>query len=576
MPTEQQLTNLPLIENEDIGLKDEQLQDLSSLHPDSASLLAFYANIPAQGEGSFHKWQIQVNKAISLLPATARHPLKFVLCAANGSGKDSFVVAPFAVFMALCNIKCTIVITSSSGPQLTTQTERYIRNLCEKINKFWNNKIFKITQRNIKCLLSGSEIILFATDEAGRAEGYHPIEPGRKLVLIANECKSIKDDIFSALGRCTGYTHYLMVSSPGEPKGDFYWAFCNWPHKKVVTSRDCPHLSEDDRIQDELKYGKASAYYRSKHEALFTSIGGSVVIDEDQWNKCLEFCKVRIGSTWAIEVGIDLAAGGDECVISMWKGNQRTYRYCFIERDTTVTAMVIDRELKAQGIQKDSTHIKADDGGIGRGIIDNLRKTGWNIRRIMNQTPAFNKAAYGNKGAENWFNVKRLIEECLLNLKDKDGTVDSKTRDQFISRHYKQTSGGNNRLFLQAKPEAKAEGHPSPDRADADVLALCDYRVEQFLEATKEKVEDSTPIPEKTISIETWIKEQDNNRWEDMQKQVELKSMWNAQLLQASNPSFITDLDPTEFSKNFVQHKLTDVNRTTKLIHGSLLAALED
>ncbi len=61
-----------------------------------------------------------------------------------------------------------------------------------------------------------------------------------------------------------------------------------------------------------------------------------------------------------------------------------------------------------------------------------------------------------------------------------------------------------------------------------------------------------------------------------MGKQIELKQMWNAQLLQASNPSFITDLDPQEFSKNFVQHKVTDANRTTKLIHGSLLAALEE
>lgn len=562
---------LPNIVSDDQILKDEELQDLSYMHKTSAELLAFYDNIPEEGPGSFHPWQYKVNNFVSTYNATDKHPLKFVLCAANGSGKDSFFVAPFAVFMALCNIKCTVVITSSSGPQLSTQTERYIRNLCEKINKFWNNRIFKINQRRIKCLLSGSEIILFATDEAGRAEGFHPLEPGRKLVLIANECKTIAEEIFQALGRCTGYSHYIMVSSPGEPKGQFHWAFTHWPHTKTITSRECPHINQQEIEDDKLQYGEASAYFRSKHLALFTSVGGMVVVDEDSWSKCLALCKTRIGLEWPKEVGIDLAAGGDECVISIWQGNQRIYRYCFTERDTTVTAEIISRELRSQGIDKTSTHIKADDGGIGRGIIDNLRKMGWNIRRIMNQTPAFNKAAYGNKGAENWFNVKRLIEECLLLLKDKDGTVDQKTKDQFISRHYKQTSGGNNRLFLQSKPDAKAEGFPSPDRADADVLALCDYRVEKFLEADKKEVIEES-VQEKTTSLEAILKDMEDKRF-SIQEDLALKHFSNAELLKATNPSFIPYDDPSEMTNLYSQ--IPKGNKAAQLIHGSLMAALE-
>lgn len=540
---DQSKSAIPLISDDQLGLPDDKLQAIT-IYETYLELMAAYNPNLLKGVDTFNPWQVEVDEFVSKFSASAKHPLKFCLCAANGSGKDSFFVAPFAVWKVLSRIKATVVITSSSGPQLTNQTERYIRNLCEAINAYWQNKIFKVNQRHIKCLLTGSEIILFATDEAGRAEGYHPLESGRELVLIANECKSVKDEIFAALGRCTGYTHYIMVSSPGEPKGDFYWAFTHWPNSRRVTSKECHNLNDDDRKQDEEKFGASSAYYRSKHLALFTTVGGTVVINEDVYEKCKSMCQTWVGKDWPKRVGIDLAAGGDETVISIWQGNRQIYQYAFIEKDTTTTADIIVRELRGQGLTETHEYIKADDGGVGRGVIDQLKRRGWvNIRRIMNQTPAFNKREFGNKGAEMWFNLARLMQEGLIMLEG----LDSKLKSQLVARHYKQTTGGNNRTYLQDKKEAKAHGHPSPDRADAMTLALEDVKVQDFLDC---KTEDGKTLreqiagPVKVISMEEFKDEQEESKFQYFDE-VALGHFANAELLRhracSSNVSALLD-----------------------------------
>lgn len=477
---------------------EKELKEKTLMFDTYIDLLAFFHSSIQNKDILLHKWQIETGNFISTYKATINNPLKFALCASNGSGKDSFCIAPLAVWFILCKLKSRVVITSSSGVQLTAQTETYIRNLCETINALMDEmgapKAFKINQRYIRCLYTGSEIRMYATDEPGKAEGYHPQEPNAPFLIIVNEAKSVVEEIFQAISRCTGFSHKVYVSSPGEPKGSFHFACKSGLEKQAgwlfrrITSYDCTHIPRSEIQSDLIELGEHSALFRSKHLALFTSIGGQVVIAEDAINKCKQLAKQRIGANWPKRVGIDLAAGGDECVIDICQGNKGIFHYEFIERDTTITAEIINRELVKQGIPKDSTFIRADDGGVGRGIIDQLvrpiadgGKFGWNIKRMINQSPAYNKRMYGNLGAEMWFKYCRLIEECLW-LLDEDEQNNPKLVVQLAARHYKQTTGGNNRLYLQAKSDAKAEGHPSPDRADARVLANSDLSVEDFLD----------------------------------------------------------------------------------------------
>lgn len=431
---------------------------------------------------SLHPWQVEVAEDLANAKPNQQHPHKFCLCAANGSGKDKYVIAPFCVWFALTKIRSRTIVTSSSGVQLSSQTESYIKDLAEKVNTYFNEEVFKIRQRYIYCNWSGSEIRLFATDEKGKAEGYHPWDLTSEMAIIVNEGKTVTDEIHNALRRCTGYNYWLEVSTPGEPLGFFHNAFTTWPNVRHVTSYDCPHLSKDELEADKIELGEESAHFRSKHLALFTSIGGETIISAELINKLVKSPPVNIYKLKrGKSIGIDIAAGGDENAICITEGNKCLKEYAFREVDVTITADRIAHILTQENIAKDCPHIYCDAGGISIGVVYMLRNKGFTVNEIHNQWAALgNKKQYGNRGAENWYRVKRLFEELIFDA----STLGVLTRKQLASRHYKQGLIGA-RILLEKKRDAKAHGRPSPDRADAFILSLTGLTIEDFLNAEK-------------------------------------------------------------------------------------------
>lgn len=445
--------------------------------PNPALFVSFYNNNIRSGKVTLYSWQTDRLEEMGH-KYIANDPYKLCLVTCNGSGKDAFIIASAVVWFCGCKIRSRCIVTSSSGVQLTSQTEGYIRSLCQAVNEYHGVNIFTIRQRYITCNLSGSEIRLFATDEAGKAEGYHPMDPDAEMMIVVNEGKSVSQEIHDALRRCTGYNYWLEVSSPGESNGFFYNAFKSWKNVHVISTFMCPHLSVAEREQDKKDWGEDSPLYRSKHLALFTSVGGETIISKDFVDSLLHRNFEHCFKEFAITVGIDLAAGVDETVVSFVHGNKCIKEKAFVEADTEVAADIIEQTLKDMKIPKDHPYINADDGGIGKSIIDKLVHRGWNINRVNNQSPAISRRQFGNRGAENWHRVKRIIEEGFFDV----SSLSAKTIEQLCERRYKKvmTSG---RLFLESKKDAKAEGRRSPDRADALVLALMFRNLDDYYDA---------------------------------------------------------------------------------------------
>ena len=464
---------------------------------------------------SLHPWQVECNKDISYgrtrdkdgniikeAKPTSLHPYKFALCAANGSGKDAFVIAPIALWFICTKMQSKVIITSASGGQLTTQTEKYIKNLAIAVNQWSLNnigqEIIKITKRNYLCTLTGGMIYLFATDEEEKAEGHHPTEPGAEMMIIVNEAKSVPPDIFEALRRCTGFNYWIDVSSPGEPIGPFHNHFQNWPNKRRVSYFDCPHQSPEEFEADREEYGENSAYFRSKWLALFTFIGGRYVVSHEKLQALLEANRRKevaaIHQTAEIRVGLDIAlsTAGDETVLCFWRGNVQLSQKQFRIQDSTLLALALEAEL-LKFVNKQHKYIYADDGGVGRSVIDILNRRGWRINRVLNNSASKNKKAFKNRGAQSWYKFGRLIEEQMLifcNLKD------DKLFKQIAARKYKETDAGIDKMTLQSKKDAASEGYPSPDRADANVLAFTDIDVADFLIQKDKALNIEVPLSE--------------------------------------------------------------------------------
>ncbi len=403
---------------------------------------------------------------------TDTNPLKLVLPAANGSGKDMVIIASFAVWFSLIKARNRVIITSSSFDQTKSQTEPHIRELCNAFNKRFG-PTFRSTQFHHIVPELGSEIKLFATDEAGKAEGFHPWHGG-DMALVINEAKTVSEEIFGALSRCTGYSHWLEISSPGKRHGHMFRMVqdaIQYPapaelgrfYYRRVTAYDCPHIPRVHIEAERKDKGESSPWFRSSILAEFSDFDEPVVISEYLFDQCFFNPPKPFGDDTAI--GLDLAAGGDENAGFVRRGNRVIHEFFFRQPDTDLAATLIDEQLKPF---KNSNYIfRADNGGVGRGIIDKLETLGWRISRTNNQSPAHNKREFLNLGAEIWAKVKRHIEAKRIILPNTH-----KLKGQLTTRYWAGDNSTQGKYALEPKPVAKASGRPSPDRADAFVLCF--------------------------------------------------------------------------------------------------------
>jgi len=492
---------------------------------DPVELLFLLDDNVREGRVTLHPWQVQIMLDFAEGDHTDDRPFQGVVRACNGSGKDKYVIAPCSVWLCMRYKRSRCVITSSSGKQLDAQTCTYIDMLCEEANRKIAPNIWKLNYRYYECLATGSPIECFATDEAGKAEGFHPLEYGRKMGLFMSEAKSVPDAVNGAFNKCTGYTHRLHVSTPGLPMGHFY-EYCQRSRLRKsydsltekdpvdyvqyhVTAFDCSHLSRVyiEQMKRDLPGGESGSAYKSQVLAEFGTTDEMTVITYSAvWQAMFNPPKCGHLKDPFNTAGLDLAAGGDETAIAIRNGNKLLLIKGFHFSNTSATITYLEKIFKEYHLDHPKARIWGDAGGLGKPILDELRNRGWkNIHYVTNQGSPRDERVYKNKGAEMWFDFAKVLESrevWLLN--------DDKLKIQLSTRYYKITP--DNRHQLESKLQARMKGHPSPDRADAVVLCYCDYksRLEEPEYEKPYKPEDEY-VPVRQFSLREWA-DFDNER----------------------------------------------------------------
>lgn len=491
-------------------------------------------------------------KSLKRHQPSPKDPFRYTLCAANGSGKDTYFIAPVAVWFCATKIRTRCIITGAQYNQLKSQTFANIKAYCETINEQLGEDIFDIVEFYIRCKKTGSEIRLFVTDDPGKAEGFHPFPdcPTNELMFIANEAKSIPDDMFGAFSRFTT-SHWLNVSTPDTMSGFFHRSFNNSviypaPHipdserdmekpdakigyARKITAFDCPHKSRAWIRAMERLHGIDSVEYRSGVLAEFTSIGDSIIISEES----IRYAP-PVWNTYGLPIraGLDfsLSAGGDETVISIWHGNKRLAQYTIREEDGDKLLNWIIEKLTFHQVKPEN--VIADPGGLGILLVQRMRKLGWEVVTCRNEGRAINPKVYLNRVAENWFRLKRLIDEKILIIPREDTLFVS----QLTSRKYKYKQG---KTALESKTEAKLRGVPSPDRADACVLAFVGIPLSTFLGEDLKSLEEQ----------------------EEHKKLVELNDHWKINAL--------TPADHTKMQEIYASKRNEQLDERAKKLHAA-------
>jgi phage terminase large subunit len=178
----------------------------------------------------------------------------------------------------------------------------------------------------------------------------------------------------------------------------------------------------------------------------------------------------------------------------VFRGNQQIALEAWRDPDTMATTGRIIQTIRNYNVPHDNVNVDAD--GLGGPIVDRLREQGFHFRAVHNGGEPLDKERFVNLSAELWASAAQKIERgevALLN--------DPKLIAQLASRRAKPRSDG--RVQLESKEEMRRRGLPSPDRADAVVLALAGNI--RRAEVGVFRVEN--PEREKERADREWVKE---------------------------------------------------------------------
>lgn len=470
---------------------------------DPVELLFLLDHEVREGIVKLHPWQIQFMLDFANSDRKQSFPFQGIVRACNGSGKDKIIVAACSVWLLMRYRWARCIITSASGQQLDNQTEVYIKMLCEAANTRFGAEIWKCNKRYYECIHTNSPMKLFATDEPGKAEGYHPLTSNGKFAIFTSEGKTISDEIFMALERCTGYTHRVDVSTPGLPMGYFHdtcrQAIARNSIENILSiapedfieyhiqAKDCTHITQNilNKLKRTIPGGEKSPAYQSIVFAEFGNTDEMVVIPYTYISQSFLRNDIQYYPESYNTGGLDLSDGGDETVLVVRNGNKHLATIPFKFDNTEDTITFLKEKFKEWKLDHKEALVFGDYGGLGAPMLKALKRSGWsNIRFIDSRTKAYQPKVYLNRGTELFFNVRKLFEKKEIILKKDDLLI-----RQLSTRYYK--INANNIHQLLSKLESRSKGYPSPDRADAFNLCFWNYKSTKI--ETQEEIDEQRP-----------------------------------------------------------------------------------
>jgi hypothetical protein len=494
------------------------------------------------GRVEIYDWQIQFMEDFARGGTVADNPFQAAVRACNGSGKDKYVIAACAVWVCMRYRQTTCPVTSSSGFQLDNQTCKHMQRMCAKWNKMFGASFpWDCKYRNYKFsfqdnpLIDDSEINCYATDEPGKAEGFHPSEHGARMCIFVSEDKSVPDAINNALNKCTGYTHRVHVSTPGSMRGHFY-DYCMMAVKRDsiddvrsvgptdwieywINSDKCPHLGRNYKAQacKNIPGGESSPAYKSQVEAEFGTDDGEMIVIP--FTYLWQLVRKTHKQEWFQEgfntAGVDLSDGGAECALTVRNGNKHIITIGFKFTDTEDTIDFLDAKFREYGLDNAESRIYGDAVGIGKPILNALKRRGWaNIVYFDSRVAAFDLKVYKNRNSESWFKVRELLEKREIIL-DPNETTEGLLVKQLSGRHYKLVDGKIHQML--SKPEEKSKGFLSPDRADSFIYCFWGYKSQVIVQPKiKELPYEVKAVETKTrgeFTLKGWAGATSNKSW---------------------------------------------------------------
>ncbi|MCR5823752.1 MAG: DEAD/DEAH box helicase family protein [Lachnospiraceae bacterium] len=340
-------------------------------------------------------------------------------------------------------------------------------------------------------------------------QGFHE----DNMLFIVDEASGVADPIMEAImGTLSGQNNkLLMCGNPTKTSGTFFDAFHadrNQYKLHTVSSRNSKRTNKDNIASLDRKYGRDSNVVRVRVDGEFPNQEDDVFIPlswleqsvsteiPDRTAKALGVYRNNKGELLpadpsagvdVISIGCDVARFGDDKTCIGYRVNEVVKIFKkYNGQDTTWTASniaLLYKELRQKHKNyHDQIYVRVDDGGVGGGVVDQLRafKRSDPIYDGMTIMPVnFGQPIKGHKYYADTTTYMMGVVRDLITPFDEAGNDrtpeiilpnDDDLVAQLSCRKYAFTS--NAKQKVESKEEMKKRGLTSPDEADC-ILLVC-------------------------------------------------------------------------------------------------------
>lgn len=288
--------------------------------------------------------------------------------------------------------------------------------------------------------------------------------------IVVDEVADMESNVWSEILRPCVLDRHGWCLFIGTPKGinlfsQLYFAALDkpdwyagiYPASKSLGVLPWITQKELDAAREDM----TDAKYRQEFMCDFGAASDNVLITMDLYRECTK--RQPDKSIYTMEpmiLMVDVARfGGDSSVI----GRRQGFAGFPTERFTKIDNMELADQVAARIERYNAEHIFVD-GGRGEGVIDRLRRLGYNIHEVNSQSTASDTSKYMNKRAEMYDRLRKWMED--------GGALPycPRLEAQITAARYDFNSKGQ--MFLEPKKDIKDRIGMSPDEADDFALGF--------------------------------------------------------------------------------------------------------
>ena len=416
------------------------------------------------------------SKQREVLEALGDYP-RVAVKSGNSLGKG-FSAAVAVLWFLYCHQQAVVLSTAPTFRQVRHVLWREIRRLHHRARYNLGGKLLDTRLE----LSEGNFALGLSADSDEEFQGFH----SSNMLIVVDEAEGVEETIYEAIEAVmtSENCRLLLIGNPTTMSGSFRRAFYedrHLYHTITISALESPNvqagrstirgLTTRRWVEERKKaWGEENPLYQARVLGEFPEQGDDTLIAlpwiEGTLRRNHEDPPSQSDHEEPIVLAVDVARfGSDKSVILARRGMvvEEVQEYRRLD-----TMALVGRVINA--IDKwQPEAVLVDEVGIGAGVVDRLREEGYRVQGINAGKPAQDSDHHANLRAEGYWNLRQLFVDGSLRI-----PADNDLVGQLAALRYTFNSLGQ--VLIESKEEMRRRGVPSPDKADALMLAFLPNR----------------------------------------------------------------------------------------------------